>query len=141
MENRNQSRPAPSSPRWPTSQPPWADRLIYMKQSLLDRLNQDPASFAQIETEIHDRFRRLADQMTASLLAETTIAADRTQPVQKGGPAEAATDRNVPRRRGGLSTGPLGGLIVWIATRIQENNSSGLGGGMMTDHFSRPGSR
>ena len=32
--------------------------------------------------------------------AETTIAADRTEPAQKGGPA-AAADRNVPRRRGG----------------------------------------
>jgi hypothetical protein len=45
-----------------------------MNRRLLDRLNQDPASFAQIEFEIHDRFRRLADQMTASLLAEATIS-------------------------------------------------------------------
>lgn len=70
-----------------------------MKQRLLDRLNQDPASFAQIEVEIHDGFRRLADQMTASLLAEATTSGDRAEPEKKAG-AEA-TDCNEPRRRGG----------------------------------------
>jgi hypothetical protein len=34
-----------------------------------DRLAHDPAGFAQLEVEIHDHFRRLADQMTASLPA------------------------------------------------------------------------
>ena len=63
-------------------------------------MNQDPASFARIEVEIHDRFRRLADQMTASLLAEATTSGDRAEPEKKGGPA-AATDRDAPRRRGG----------------------------------------
>jgi hypothetical protein len=28
-----------------------------------------------------------------------------------------------------------------LLRRIQENNSSGLGGGMTTDHFSKPGRR
>ena len=45
---------------------------MHLKQPWLERLNRDPASFAQIEVEIHDSFRRLADQMTASLLAEAT---------------------------------------------------------------------
>jgi hypothetical protein len=71
-----------------------------MKQRLLDRLNRDPASFAQVEVEIHDRFRRLADQMTASLLAEATIPGARAVPEKKGGPA-TSTDHDVPRSHGG----------------------------------------
>jgi hypothetical protein len=101
MEIRNQSKTGPVIPPLAELTATLIHQIDDMKQGLLDRLNRDPASFAQIEVEIHDRFRRLADQMTASLLAETTIAADRTQPAQKGGPAAAATDRNVPRRRGG----------------------------------------
>jgi hypothetical protein len=70
-----------------------------MKQRLLDRLNQDPASFAHIEIEIHDRFRRLADQMTASLLAEATTSGAQAGPEKKGDLARP-TERDAPRRRG-----------------------------------------
>jgi hypothetical protein len=100
MEIRNQSKTGPVVPPLADITATLGRQIDDMKQSLLDRLNRDPASFARIEIEIHDRFRRLADQMTASLLAETTIAADRAEPAQKGGPA-AATDRDAPRRRGG----------------------------------------
>src|SRR3954466_109498 len=71
-----------------------------MKQRLLDRLNRDPSSFAQVEVEVHDRFRRLADQMTASLLAEATSPGHRAEPEEKGAPV-AATAHAAPRRRGG----------------------------------------
>src|SRR3954452_24601044 len=37
-----------------------------------NRLAHYPAGFAQLEVEIHDHFRRLADQKTASLLAHAT---------------------------------------------------------------------
>ena len=100
MEIRNQSKTGPVVPPLANITATLGRQIDDMKQSLLDRLNQDPAGFAQIEIEIHNHFRHLADQMTASLLAETSIAADRTEPAQKGGPA-AAADRNVPRRRGG----------------------------------------
>jgi hypothetical protein len=69
------------------------------KQQWLDRLAKDPASFAQVEVEIHDHFRVLADQMTASLLAEVTSSGDRAQPEKKGG--AATTGRDTPRRRDG----------------------------------------
>jgi hypothetical protein len=52
----------------------------------LERLSRDPASFALLEVEIHDHFRRLADQMTASLLAQATTAEDQTEPGKKGDP-------------------------------------------------------
>ena len=71
-----------------------------LKQQWRDRLAHDPSSFARLELEIHDHFRHLADQMTASLLAEATISGTRAVPEKKGGPA-TATDHDAPLRRGG----------------------------------------
>ncbi len=71
-----------------------------LKQRWRDQLAHDPSSFARLEVEIHDHFRRLADQMTASLLAEATISHDRAGPEKKGGPV-MATDHDAPQKRGG----------------------------------------
>ena len=100
MEIRNQSKTGPLVPPLAEITATLSRQIDDMKLRLLDRLNQDPASFPHIEVEIHDRFRRLADQMTASLLAEATIAADRAVPKGKGAPT-VATDPDAPRRRGG----------------------------------------
>ncbi len=100
MEIRNQSKTGPLVPPLADLTGTLSRQIDGMKQRLLDRLKQDPASFAQIEVEIHNHFRHLADQMTASLLAEATIASDRAEPAPKGGPA-AAIAPDVPRRRGG----------------------------------------
>jgi hypothetical protein len=99
MEIRNQSKTGPVVPPLAEITTALSHQIDDMKQRLLDRLNQDPARFSQIEVEIHDRFRRLADQMTASLLAEATTSGDRAEPGEKGGPA--AADPDVPRSRGG----------------------------------------
>ena len=99
MEIRTQSRTGPVVPSLAEIPALLSRQIEDMTQTLLDRLNQDPAGFARIEVEIHDRFRRLADQMTASLLADATIAADRAEPGKKGRPA--ATRRDAPRRRDG----------------------------------------
>ena len=100
MEIRNQSKTGPLVPPLAELAATLGHQIDDMKQGLLDRLNRDPASFAQIEVEIHDRFRRLADQMTASLLAEATTSRDRAEPGEKGGPP-TATDHDAPRSRGG----------------------------------------
>ena len=100
MEIRNQSKTGPVVAPLAEITATLSYQIDEMKQRLLDRLNHDPASFARIEVEIHDRFRRLADQMTASLLAEATISGARAMPEKKGGPA-TATDRDAPRSRGG----------------------------------------
>jgi hypothetical protein len=102
MEIRNQSKTGPVVPPLADIAATMSDQIDDMKQRLLDRLNRDPASFAQVELEIHDRFRRLADQMTASLLAEakTTTSGERAGPEKKGGPA-ATIDRDAHPRRGG----------------------------------------
>jgi hypothetical protein len=63
-------------------------------------LNRKNPSFGRLEVEIHDHFRRLADQMTASLLAEATIAEDQAEPGKKGTPT-APIPHDAPRRRGG----------------------------------------
>jgi hypothetical protein len=100
MEIRNQSKTGPIVPPLAEITATLSHQVDDMKQRLLERLNHDPASFARIEVEIHDRFRRLADQMTASLLAEATTSAARDVPEKKGGAATAA-DRDARRRRGG----------------------------------------
>jgi hypothetical protein len=100
MEIRNQSKTGPVVPPLAEITATLSHQIDDMKQQLLDRLNRDPASFAQIEVEIHDRFRRLADQMTASLLAEATTSGNRGEPGKKGDQT-AATDPDAPRRRGG----------------------------------------
>jgi len=99
MEIRSQSKAGPVVPPLAEVTATLSRQIDEMKQRLLDRLNRDPSSFAQVEVEIHDRFRRLADQMTASLLAEATITADRAEPAKRGG-AAVTTDPDAPPRRG-----------------------------------------
>ena len=63
-----------------------------------DRRAHAPAGFARLEVEIHDHFRRLADQVTASLLAEATIAHDQAEPGKKGVPIPPAAADAPPSR-------------------------------------------
>jgi hypothetical protein len=66
----------------------------------LDQLNREPASFARLEVEIHDHFRRLADQMTACLLAEASIPGDQAEPGKKGTPS-GPSPHDAARNSGG----------------------------------------
>ncbi len=100
MEIRNSSKAGPVVTPLAELTATLSHQIDDMKQQLLDRLNLDPASFARIEVEIHDRFRRLADQMTASLLAEATTSSERAEPEKKGG-AAVTTDHGAPQKRGG----------------------------------------
>ena len=79
-----------------------------------DRLAHDPAGFAQLEVEIHDHFRRLADLMTASLLTQATTTHDQAEPGKKGVPTPPAAD--APPNLRTLKLRLLGGLVVWITT-------------------------
>jgi hypothetical protein len=71
-----------------------------LTQQWRDRLAHDPSSFARLEVEIHDHFRHLADQMTASLLADATTPSGQAEPEKKGALAVPA-DLGAPRNRGG----------------------------------------
>jgi hypothetical protein len=99
MEVRNQSKTGPVVAPLAEITARLSDQIDEMKHRLLTRLNQNPSSFAQVEVEIHDRFRCLADQMTASLLAEANTSGGRAEPEKKGG--AAVTDPDALRRRGG----------------------------------------
>jgi DNA-nicking Smr family endonuclease len=100
MEIRNQSKTGLLVPPLADLTGTLSHQIDGMTQRLLDRLKQDPASFAQIEAEIHGHFRHLADQMTASLLAQATNSDARAKPEKKGGLA-ATTNPGVLPRRGG----------------------------------------
>src|SRR3954454_4169334 len=100
MEIRNRSKTGPLVPSLAEIPAKVSQQLDAVKQQWLDQLNREPASFARLELEIHDHFRRLADQMTASLLAEAKIAHDQAEPGKKGAPA-APIARDAHRKRGG----------------------------------------
>ena len=99
MEIRTQSRTGPVVVRLAELTAALSHQIEDIKQPLLDRLNRDPAGFAQVEVEIHDRFRRLADQMTASLLAEASIPKHQAGPGKKGAP-RGPIDPDARRRHG-----------------------------------------
>ena len=100
MEIRTRSQTGPTIPSLAHITASLGQQIDSLKQQWRDRLAQDPANFARLEVEIHDHFRGLADQMTASLLAEVTATCDPGEPEAKGGLARP-TDHDVPRRRGG----------------------------------------
>ena len=96
---RTRSRAGPAVPSLAEITATLSRQIEDMTPPLLDRLNRDPAGFARIEVEIHDRFRHLADQMTAGLLAAATVSGDRAAPEKEG--RSAATHRAAPRSRDG----------------------------------------
>jgi hypothetical protein len=100
MEIRSQSKTGPvvASPDDITAN--LGRQTDSLKQQWRDRLAHDPSSFARLEVEIHDHFRHLADQMTASLLADATTPGGQAGPEKKGALA-AQTDLGAPRSRGG----------------------------------------
>jgi hypothetical protein len=86
MEIRSQSQTGPLVPPLAEIPAKLSQQLDAVKPQWLDQLNRDPASFVRLEAEIHDHFRRLADQMTASLLAEAAIPGDQAEPGKRGTP-------------------------------------------------------
>jgi hypothetical protein len=99
MEIRSQSKKGPLVPPLAEIPAQLSQQLDAVKQQWLDQLNRDPASFARLEVEIHDHFRRLADQTTASLLAEATTATHPTESGKKGAP-RGPIDPDTCRRLG-----------------------------------------
>lgn len=100
MEIRNLSKTGPLVPSLAEISAKVTQQLDAVKLQWLDQLNRDPASFIRLEVEIHDHFRGLADQMTASLLAEAANAEDQAEPGKKGAPT-GPTDRDAHHKRGG----------------------------------------
>jgi hypothetical protein len=84
MQVRLQSKTGPQLPSQDGLFQSFREPTEAAQQQWRERLAQNPASFAQVEVEVHDHFRRLADLMTASLLAQTT-AQDQATPGKKLG--------------------------------------------------------
>jgi len=97
MEIRSQSKTGPRVPSPPDLTVSLRAQLDSLSQQWVNRLAQDPARFADVEVEIHDQFRRLADQMTASVLAQATEATDQAGPGKKGGPTPPTAPDDPPR--------------------------------------------
>ena len=100
MEIRSQSKNGPLVPPLAEILAQLSQQLDAVKQQWLDQLNRDPASFARLEVEIHDHFRHLADQTTASLLVEASIPGDQAAPGKKGTPI-GPIPHDAPRNSGG----------------------------------------
>ncbi len=100
MEIRTESRTGPLVPSTADVTTALGRRLDAVKQQWLDQLARDPGSFGRLEVEIHEEFRRLADEMTASVLAEATASGSRAEPGKKRGPA-GPPPHDVPRKSDG----------------------------------------
>ncbi len=100
MEIRTQSKTGPAVASLGDITAKLSLQTDSLKQQWRDRLAHDPSSFARLEVEIHDHFRHLADQMTASLLADATTPDGRAEPEKRGAPA-APDDHDALRSRGG----------------------------------------
>ena len=100
MDIRSHSKDGPLVPPLAEMPAKVSEQLDAVRLEWLDQLNRDPASFARLEVEIHDHFRRLADQMTASLLAEATIPGDQAGPGKRGTPI-GPIPHDAPRSSGG----------------------------------------
>ena len=84
MQVRLQSNTGPQLPSQDDRFRSFREQTEAAQQQWQKRLAHDAARFAQLEVEVHDHFRRLADLMTASLLAQTTTAQDQAMPGKKG---------------------------------------------------------
>ena len=99
MQVRLQSKTGPQLPSQDDLFRSFHEQTEVAQQQWRERLAYDPASFAQLEVEVHDHFRRLADLMTARLLAQTTTAQDQATPGKKG-VSSPPTPRDAPPNRG-----------------------------------------
>jgi hypothetical protein len=100
MEIRTQSKAGPAVASLDDITAKLSQHTDSLKQKWRTQLAQDPSSFARLEVEIHDHFRHLADQMTATLLAEATAPGAQPEPGEKGATA-VPTGHDAPRRRDG----------------------------------------
>ena len=99
MQVRLQSKTGPLIPSGDDLLRSLREQTEALQSQWRDRLAHDPAGFAQLEVEIHDHFRRLADLMTASLLTQATTTHDQAEPGKKGVPTPPAADAPPNRAR------------------------------------------
>lgn len=75
-----------------------AEDLCGREQEWLERLAASPATFAEVEREVHDRARRHADRFVAGLLARAGERPEMTQHVEETLSAAEAPLRPVEKK-------------------------------------------
>ena len=99
MEIRSQSKTGPRVPSPPDLTASLRAATRCPVPAVAGPTGPGPRQLRRLEVEIHDHFRRLADQMTASLLATATEAKRPGRAWKKGGPDPADGSRRPPERR------------------------------------------
>jgi hypothetical protein len=82
----------------------------------LERLVDDPASFAAVEREVHDQARRQADLYVAGLLAKASEHPEMAQHIDKVTTEAEVPLRPVEKKRRPLVVRLLGGLAITVMT-------------------------
>lgn len=72
MEVRTQSRTGAVVAKLPQIVAGISQQVDQQQQAWLQQLKADPARLAQVEQDVHQAFRQLADQLVAGLLAEAS---------------------------------------------------------------------
>ena len=102
-KDKRKKRRRPAGPTAPTpsiaAQDAAAD-LRGREREWLERLAADPASFAEVEREVHDRARQHADQFVAGLLAQASERPEMARHVEETLSAAEAPLRPVEKKDG-----------------------------------------
>ena len=83
MELRTQSRTGPVVAKLPQIVTGISQQVSQQQQTWLDQLRSDPARLAQVEREVHEAFRQLADQLMSGLLAEASAPSPALEAAKK----------------------------------------------------------
>jgi hypothetical protein len=83
MQVRFDSHTGADVPAPPTALQHIHDQLLAQQQRWADQLARDPASFTQLEPQVHQAFQQMADHLVASLLAHAAQQPAFTQQAKK----------------------------------------------------------
>lgn len=98
-KRKKSRRPAgPTAPAPSSAAQEAAEDLRGREREWLERLAADPASFAEVEREVHDRARRHADRFVAGLLAQASERPEMARHVERTLSAADAPLRPVEKK-------------------------------------------
>ena len=114
MRIRSDSQTGPDLPTPEQALAALHQQLATQQTCWAERLAHDPASFAQLEPEIHLTFQQLADRLVASLLAQAAQQSAFQEQAKKT-VAEAGRPLRRPESRP-LILRLMGGLLLYVST-------------------------
>lgn len=100
-KRKKSRRPAgPAAPAPDSAAQKAAEDLCGREQEWLERLAASPASFAEVEREVHDQARQHADRFVAGLLAKASERPEMARHVEESLSAAEAPLRPVEKKDG-----------------------------------------